>query len=189
VTAIGPEEDAGEEVEQTVEPGAEGLSWARRHPRAPRAPRAGSLPRVFEEEEGRAPREDGAQMELNGEPRVDQPEAQVQEERVEQPAPEAQAQQVPEPAAQAQPVPDEEALQEALRALQELQEPEAPQEPQAPQVPEPQVPQVAEEQAQQVPQQQAQQVPEPQAQEVPEAGPGAQQRRGSRLNPRSLPGG
>jgi hypothetical protein len=51
VTAIGPEEDAGEEVEQTVEPGAEGLSWARRHPRAPRAPRAGSLPRVFEEEE------------------------------------------------------------------------------------------------------------------------------------------
>jgi hypothetical protein len=185
VTAIGPEEDAGEEVEQTVEPRAEGLSWARRHPRAPRAPRAGSLPRGFEEEEAGAPREDGAQMDLNGEPRADQPEAQVQEERVEQPAPEAQAQQVPEPAAQAQPVPDQEALQEALQALQELQEPEAAQEPQAPQVPEPQVPQVpqvAEEQAQQVPepqapevpQQQAQQVPEPQAQEVPEAGPGAQ---------------
>jgi hypothetical protein len=175
VTAIGPEEDAGEEVEQTVEPRAESLSWARRHPRGPRVPRAGALPSLFEEEEEEeAPREDGARMEVNGEPRVDQPEAQVQEERVEQLAPEAQAQQVPEPAAQAQSVPDQEALQEALRALQELQEPEAPQEPQAPQVPEPQVPQAGEEQAQQVPQQQTQQVPEPQAQRVPEAEPEAQ---------------
>jgi hypothetical protein len=195
VTAIGPEEDAGEEVEQVVEPGAEGLSWARRHPRSLRVPRAGSLPRRFdEEEEEGAPREDGAQMDMNGEPRADQPEAQVQEEGVEQAAPgaqaqqvpgsaaqtapEAQAQQVPEPAAQpapeAQPVPDEEALQEALQALHELQEPEATHEPQAPQVAGEQAQQVPRPQAPEVPQQQAQQVPEPQAQEVPEAGPSAQ---------------
>jgi hypothetical protein len=195
VTAIGPEEDAGEEVEQVVEPGAEGLSWARRHPRSLRVPRAGSLPRRFdEEEEEGAPREDGAQMDMNGEPRADQPEAQVQEEGVEQAAPgaqaqqvpgsaaqtapEAQAQQVPEPAAQpapeAQLVPDEEALQEALQALHELQEPEATQEPQAPQVAGEQAQQVPRPQAPEVPQHQAQQVPEPQAQEVPEAGPSAQ---------------
>jgi chemotaxis protein histidine kinase CheA len=182
VTAIGPEEDAGEEVEQIVEPGAVGLSWARRQPRGPRVPRAGALPSLLEEEEEEAPGVDGARMEESEEPRVDQPEAQVQEERVEQPAPEAQAEEVPEPAGQAQLVPDEGALQEAVRVLQDLQEPEEAQEAQAPQVPEPQVPPVVEAQAQQVPEQQAQHVPEeqaqqepePQAQGVPGAGPEAQ---------------
>jgi hypothetical protein len=169
-------------VEQIVEPGAVGLSWARRQPRGPRVPRAGALPSLLEEEEEEAPGVDGARMEESEEPRVDQPEARVQEERVEQPAPEAQAEQVPEPVDQAQLVPDEEALQEGLRVLQGLQEPEEAQEAQSPQVTEPQVPPVVEAQAQQVPEQQAQHVPEeqaqqepePQAQGVPGAGPEAQ---------------